>query len=98
MDESFSSGRCERGSEFGDVAEMKEGGFNDMADVRLKGEGGIKDHAKIAGLGRWGDSGAIDGESGVIDFAECGFGAYEEEFCLIAVEFEEIMLHPGFYS
>lgn len=98
MNESFSSGGCERGSDFGDVAEVKEGGFNDLTDVRLKGEGGIKDNAKVAGLGRWGDNGAVDGESGVIGFAECGFGADQKEFCFVAVEFEEVVLHPGFNS
>ena len=98
MNDSFNSRGCERGSDFGDVAEMKEGDFNDMTDMGLKGEGGIKDHAKVAGLGRWEDNSAIDDESGDIDFAECRFRAYEEEFCFIAVEFEEVVLHPGFNS
>ncbi|KAK0149403.1 DENN domain-containing protein 4C [Merluccius polli] len=43
--------------------------------MRLEGEGRVKDHAKVACLGRRGDSGAINGERGVVDFAEGGLGA-----------------------
>lgn len=98
MNESFSSGGCERGSDFGDVTEVEERGFDDMADVGLKGEGGIKDHTKVSGLGRWGDNGVVNGESGVIGFAECGFGANEKKFCFVTVKFEKVVLHPDFNS
>ena len=62
-----------------------------MADVGLEGEGGVKYHAKVACLGGGGNRGAIDGECQVGGFAEGGFGADEEEFSFIAVEFEEVV-------
>ena len=42
---------------------MVEGGFDDLADIRLEGKGGIKDHANAC-LGGGGDSGSINGERG----------------------------------
>ena len=39
---------------------MKEGGFDDVADVGFKGEGGVDNYAKVADLGGGGDNGAID--------------------------------------
>ena len=37
------------------------------------------------------DSGVVNGEGGVASFGEGGFGAYEEEFCFITVELEEVV-------
>lgn len=48
-------------------------------------------------MGGGGNSGAINGECGVVEFAEGRFGADEEEISFVAVEFEKILLHPGFY-
>ena len=78
------------------IAKVVKIGFDDLADMRLEGEGGIKDHTKVACLERRRDSFAIYGESGVVDSAEGGLGANAEEFCSVSVEFEEIELQPVF--
>ena len=71
MDESFCSVRCERGSDLCNITEVIEGGFDSVADVGFKGEGGIKDYAKVAGLGGGGDRGAVDSEcGGVCEFTQ----------------------------
>ena len=95
MDESFCSVRCEGGSDLCNITEVVEGRFDSVADVGFKGEGGIKDYAKVAGLGGGGDRGAVDSEcGGVGEFTEGGFGANEEEFSFVAVKFQEVILHP----
>ena len=74
---------------------MIEGSFDSVADVGFKGEGGIKDYAKVAGLGGGGDHGAISSEcGGVCKFTEGGIGANEDEFSFVAVKFQEVILHP----
>ena len=42
MDESFCSVGCEGGSDLCNITEVIEGGFDSVADVGFKGEGGIK--------------------------------------------------------
>ena len=96
MDKCLSRRACESGPDLCDIAKGVKGGFDNLMDMRFEREGGIKDHAKVVCLGRRGDSGANNGECGVVDSAEGGLGANEEEFSFVT-EFEEILLHPVFY-
>lgn len=68
---------------------MEEGYFDQLTDVWLKGEGGVEYYAKVACLGGGGNRDGIDVECEVV-----GFG--EGELCFVAVEFERVLLHPGF--
>lgn len=75
---------------------MEEGYFDQLTDVWLKGEGGVEYYAKVACLGGGGNRDANDVECEVVGFGEGRFGADEEELCFVAVEFERVLLHPGF--
>ena len=97
MDQCLSSRVCEEGPDLCNIAKAVENGFDDLAEMRFEGAGGIKDHTKVACLEGRRDSSAIYGESGVVDSAEGGRGANVEEFCSVSVEFEEIELQPVFY-
>lgn len=39
---------------------------------------------------------AVDEKCEVLNRGEKGFGSGDEEFCFTAVEFQEIIVHPGF--
>lgn len=87
MDEFLCCRGCEGRTDFRDVAKVEEGYFDQLANVGLKGEGGVEDHAKVTCLGGGGNRSAIDVECEVVGFGEGGFGADEEELCFVAVEF-----------
>ena len=72
MDQSLSSRACEKGPDLCEIAKLVKGGFDNLTDMGFEGEGGIKDHSKVAHLRGRGDSGAVDGECGVVDSAEGG--------------------------
>ena len=72
MDQCLSSRVCEEGPDLCNIVKVVKRGFDNLVDMRLKGEGGIKDSGQGCLLGGMGDSGAINGESGVIDLAEGG--------------------------
>ena len=72
MDKCLSSRACKSTTDLCNIAKVVERGFDSLADMRLEGEGRVKDHAKVACLERRGDSGAINGECGVLDSAEGG--------------------------
>ena len=50
MDQSLSSRACEKGPDLCEIAKLVKGGFDNLTDMGFEGEGGIKDHSKVARL------------------------------------------------
>ena len=83
--EGLGSSVGEHGAEAGNVAEVKKGGFGDLVDMGLEGEGRVKEDTEVAHSGGGGDSGAIDTEGEVMSGAGEGVRADYEDFGLIAI-------------
>ena len=62
MNEGFGSGKCQGGTEAGNVPEMKKGCFGYVFNVREKRQGGVKDYTKVADVGGGFNEGAVDVE------------------------------------
>ena len=95
MDECLSSSLGECGTEACNVTEVKKGSFCDVVDMGLVGEGGVHDDTKVADFIGGGDSGAVNVEGEMLSGAGEGIRTNDEDFGFIAVEFEEVVLHPG---
>ena len=85
------------GTEAGDVSGVEEGCFGDVIYMGLEGEGGIENDTKVADFGGGGDSGVINGQGEVSVGAGEGIWTNDYYFRFVAVEFEKVCLHPGFY-
>ena len=51
MDECLSSGSGQFGAEAGDASEVEKGGFGNMVNVGVEGEGGVQDNSKVTDFG-----------------------------------------------
>ena len=75
---------------------MVEGFFGDQFYMRQEGEGGVQDDSKVTDMRGGVDNGFVDVQcEGAYGFGE-GFGTDDQDFRFIAVEFEEVHLHPVF--
>ena len=75
---------------------MKKRCFGDVIDVGFKGESRVHVNSKVSDEGRICDSVAINAKCEVLTGREEGFGAKDDDFSLIAVKFEEVVVHPIF--
>ena len=70
--------------------------FGDLFYMRQEGEGGVQDDSKVTDMRGGVDNGFVDVQcEGAYGFGE-GFGTDDQDFRFIAVEFEEVHLHPVF--
>jgi hypothetical protein len=96
MDECLCSRLGECGTEAGNVTEVEKGCFGNIIDMGLVGEGGIQDDTKVADFIGGGDGGSVNVEGEIYGGAGEGIRTNDEDFGFIAVEFEEVVLHPSF--
>lgn len=50
VDQCYSNRACKRGPDLGDIAKEIDRGFDNLANIGVKGEGGVKDHAKFSSV------------------------------------------------
>ena len=81
--------------EAGDVSEVENGSFGNMVDMGEEGESGVKDNSKVTDLGRGGNGGAVNVKGEVLSGVGEGVRTKDEDFGLVGVEFEKVILHPG---
>ena len=77
--------------------EVKNSGFGDGFDVRLKGEGRVQDHTQVADFRGWCDGAAIHLEEKIAHPLELHLGAHNHDLRFLAVKFEKVGGHPESY-
>ena len=75
---------------------MEKGSSGDLFYVVFEGEVIVEDDSEVATVKGWRQGGGVDGEgearSGICD----GFGTDDDHVSFVAVQFEEVGVHPGF--